>query len=492
MAISQTKYINIVSAAAGGAQVSQRDLIGRIFTSNYLVPANQVVEFSGGASAALESVADFFGTTSQEYKFAEKYFQVNAKNAMAPKKISFARYTNTAMAATLIGARNASTLSQLQALTAGTLSIVVNGVEKSDLTINLSGATSLADVASSITAVIDNGATCTYDAVNARFVLQTNDTGADQTLGFATGTIATALGWTESVAILSDGADATTPVDAVINSAKVSNNFFSFCFLGTTPTEDELVSVAQWVRTQNVRYMFSIPVTATNAESVANKVAGFDGTAVTLDLFDEMAMFMPMSRIAAIDWTQPNAVISMNFQQFDSITPSVQDDITASKYDALRVNYYGSTQQAGQTLSWYQPGVLMGTFHEMGVFAAEAWLKDSIFTNVLNVRLGLNSLPANDTGTSLVLAAISQTITEALYNGTILPGKTLGNTEKASILQITGNPDAWQSVQSAGYYLTADLQKYVENGITKYKVSYLLVYSKGDSINYVDGRDILI
>ena len=40
--------------------------------------------------------------------------------------------------------------------------------------------------------------------------------------------------------------------------------------------------------------------------------------------------------------------------------------------------------------------------------------------------------------------------------------------------------------------MTADLVQYTDNGVQKYKVSYLLVYSKGDSINYVDGRDIMI
>ncbi|MBQ2396443.1 MAG: hypothetical protein II304_05300, partial [Bacteroidales bacterium] len=71
-------------------------------------------------------------------------------------------------------------------------------------------------------------------------------------------------------------------------------------------------------------------------------------------------------------------------------------------------------------------------------------------------------------------------------------GKTFDATQKAYIKQITGDKNAWQSIQSVGYWFTASVEKYVESGIEKYKVSYLLVYAKGDSINFVDGKDILI
>ena len=48
MAISQNKYVNIISAVGGASSIVQRDLMGRVFTSNALVPAGQIIEFSGG------------------------------------------------------------------------------------------------------------------------------------------------------------------------------------------------------------------------------------------------------------------------------------------------------------------------------------------------------------------------------------------------------------------------------------------------------------
>lgn len=491
MSISQTKYINIVSAAGGTPLVGKRSLMGRIFTENVLVPVNQVIEFTGGSLAAKQSIGEYFGTTSAEYEFANKYFQTG-KTANAPQSISFARYASEALPATLIGTVNASTLSQLNSITAGTLTVTINGTEKEVSDINLSAATSLQAVATAIQAALDSEVNVTYNADLGRFVMSTTETGAAQSLGFATGTVATALGWTAGLAVLSDGFDGTDPVGAISESSALTNNFFSFTFLNITLTDEQLSALAQWVNGQNVRYMFSHAVTPTNASAVQQAVQGQDGVALTLDKFSEMAAFMPMSRIAAIDYNQANTALSMNFQQFTGVTASVRTDTEASLYDGLKINYYGSTQQAGQQVAWYQPGVLQGSISDMGVFANEAWLKDSFVADLLNLRLGLNSLPANTLGISLVLSTLMQTINQALFNGVILPGKKLDATQQAYITQITGNADAWLTVQSNGYYVDCDLEKYTENGVEKYKASFLLVYSKGDSINYIDGRDILI
>lgn len=488
MAISQNKYINIVSAVGGGETVRQRELIARVFTENYLVPAGQIVEFSGGSITALQNVGDYFGTDSAEYKFATKYFQVNKKGT-APQKIGFAGYATAARSAQVIGKRNATTLSALQAITTGTLVIGENSYSG----INLSSATDLANVATLLTAVVTgDGYAVTYDATNARFVLSTVATGSEVDIDYPTGTVAEALGWTQGVSILATGADATTPLDAVTETTELSNNFFSIYFLDIVLGTNDITAIAAWVSAQNVRYMLSLTVNPTNATTIQDLVKSYDGVALTLDKHDADAGFMPMSRIASIDYTLANAALSMYYQQFNGVEPSVNTTSEANTYDAIRVNYYGATSQAGQDVSFYQNGVLQGTINDMGVFANEAWLKDSFLTSLLNLRLGVDTLPANNTGVGLVLATLMDTVNLSLYNGVTLPGKTLNSTQKAYITQLTGDNDAWMKVQSNGYYLTADLVKYIENEVEKYKVKFLYVYSKGDSINYVDGRDIMI
>lgn len=489
MPIAQSKYINIISAVGGVPAVSQRELIGRVFTSNYLVPANTVVEFDGGSTIALKGVGEYFGLTSPEYAFAEKYFGFESKKGLHPKKISFARYLTEDVPAVVIGKSGVS-LSGLQSITDGDLELNINGSQETITGVNLSAVNSLTGVASAISsAITSNSVVCEYDESNGRFVLETVATGDGQTLSVAVSDLALALGF-ES-AIISDGANQKTAVECVSGMEEISNNFFSFTFLDSLGAGD-VVALAEWANSQNVRYMFSYTVNPTNAESIQALVKDLDGVALTLDIYNQHAGFMPMAAIAAIDYTRPNAGIDMMYQQFAGVEPSVDDMATADRYDAIKVNYYGATQQAGRQVAFYQNGVLQGSISSMGVFANEAWLKDNFFTNLLNLRLGLDSLPASQTGKSLVMNVMADTIELAKYNGVIQIGKNLNSTQKATITEITGNTDAWMSVQSAGYWLSADIVEYQEDGVQKYKISYLLVYGKGDSINFIDGRDILI
>lgn len=489
MAISQNKYINIVSAVGGGETIRQRDLMGRVFTANYLAPVGQVIEFTGGPTIALENIGEYFGVTSDEYAFASKYFQPN-KKGMSPQKISFSGVSTSDTSAMIIGVRDVK-LADIQAITTGTLSLTVNGTLKEYTNINLSSVSSLKNAGIALMVEVQNdGLVVEYE--NGRFVISTQDTGDGQVLGFAEGSVAELLGWTESDGVLVEGHDGMTALETVVDSEGLSNNFFSFCFLGVELSNNDITGLAEWVNTQNVKYLFSLGVTPNNAETIANLVKNYDGVALTLDIYDEMAEFMPMSRIASIDYTRPNSAISMFYQQFNGVNASVNKTSVAQEYDALRVNYYGATSQAGQDVLFYQNGVLQGSITDMGVYANEAWLKDSFVTGILNMRLALDTLPANNVGVGMVISSMMETINLSLYNGVTMPGKTLNNTQKAYITEITGDSDAWMAVQSNGYYLTADVVKYVEDNVEKYKVTFLYVYSKGDSINYVDGRDIMI
>lgn len=489
MPIAQTKYINIESATVGGSAVSQRELIGRVFTTNYLVPVNTVVEFDGGATAALASVGEYFGTTSEEYKFAEKYFGFQSKKGLRPKKIGFARYVAEAVPATVIGKKNPS-LADLQAVTAGELEFNLDGSQVSYKEINLSSATSLADVARLINEKISGGElSCEYDAENARFAIKTTSTGGNMSVMPVATDLGDKMGLT--FGIVSESGDAKSATDTVAKLEQVSNNFFSFAFL--MPLSDaDVVALAKWTDAQNIRYMFSLTVDPTNVKKTQELVKDYDGVCLTLDIYKADAGFIPMAAIAAIDYTRPNANIDMMYQMCQGVEPSVDDNEAAKEYDAIRVNYYGATQQAGRPVAFYQDGVLQGEVSSIGVYANEAWLKDTLFSALLNLRLGLDSLPASNTGRALVMGTMADVIEGAKVNGVIQIGKALTNAQKSTITEITGDEQAWMTVQSEGCWLAAEVERYTENGVEKFKISYLLVYSKGDSINFIDGRDILI
>lgn len=489
MAIPQTKYINIISAVGGTSQVSQRDLMGRVFTSNPIVPYGAVIEFTG-----LDSVGKYFGITSNEYIFAQKYFGYVSKSGNMAQKISFALHSSEALPARLYGASKVASLAYLQTFTSADFAINVDGTTYTLTGLDLSSVTSFADVAALIQGSINTQADDTvvsveYNALLSRFVFETASTTDESTIGYGVGDLAVAMGVAESNvgSVISDGSIAETGLKTITDSAALSNNFYSFTFL--TDVSSELTDIAAWVKAQNVRYMWSLAVTSANASTVASALSEYDG--VGLSLGSDL-VFLPMAIAAAVNYDLPNASVDYMYQQASGITTTVDNQTEQEAYDAIRVNYYGSTQQGGGIVSFYQDGKLLGSIASMGVYANEAWLKDAMFTNLLNLRLSLDSLPANESGLAYVKASMQEIIEKAQNNGVISVGKTLDATQKAYINQITGDKNAWQSIQSIGYWLSATVEKYTEAGTEKYKVTYLLVYAKGDSINYVDGKDIMI
>lgn len=495
MAISQTKYVNIISQVGGAEIVSQRELIGRIFTSNILVPVDTVIEFSGGAIAALKSVGEYFGITSDEYKRASDYFSFVSKKGTQPSKISFANASTTAISASLVGDTGVS-LNTIKSITAGEITIHYGENDYTLTAINMSSVTSFAEAASSLlSGDAASALECAYDATLGRFILSAKDTLAGTVAGVEIsvedGALASAFGFT-SVSLYQPGTTGQTKAGALASTTSISNNFLSFMFIDTV-TSGEAIEIAAWTTEQNVRYMFCVNSTTTeSAVSLASVLANYSGVAISYDPEDKIQI-LPMCAFASIDYTRPNAAINMMYQQHPTMNASVSSDTESDSLDAVRVNYYGRTQQAGQWIDFYQKGLLTGQISDMGVFVNEAWLKDAISSAILNLRLAMDTLPATSVGEGLVKAQISNVIQVALTNGVINPGKTLNATQKAYIAQVSGDSEAWLNVQSSGYWLGAEIVKETDqSGAESYKVHYTLIYAKGDSINFVDGTDILI
>jgi hypothetical protein len=183
------------------------------------------------------------------------------------------------------------------------------------------------------------------------------------------------------------------------------------------------------------------------------------------------------------------------FQIFN-VSPGVTNTTDSDTYDALRVNYYGRTQTAGQFLEFYQRGVLMGLAVnpvDMNVYANEQWLKDAAGAAIMELLLALAKVSANTKGRIQLMSQIQAVVDEALFNGTISVGKPFSNTQKLYISEITGDPEAWRQVQGIGYWLDCVMESYVtEDSRTEWKAVYTLVYSKDDIVRKVEGSHVLI
>lgn len=500
MAISIRKYVDIVSGVGAGATVRRRDLIGRIISTNPLIPTDTLVEFTD-----LESVLAYFGSTSEEYKRAAFYFGWISKNITRAKKLGFIRWADVAAAAQIFGNTTTKLLGTFTVITDGAFSLTIGGVTKNLSGIDLSAAASLAAVATAIQTAIRaetgtqfTGATVVYNAARKSFDFTSGATGAAPISVGAPGSgtnLLTVLGWNSLSTIVSDGADAQAVTDVLNASTEANNNFGSFLF---QPTLDlaEVVEAATWNAAQNVLYQYAVPVIKASAEAYYEALAGFAGVSVTIsETANEYPEMVPMIILAATDFTKRNSVQNYMFQVFN-LTPSVTTTADSDALDPLRANYYGRTQTAGQNLDFYQRGVLMGGSTapvDMNVYANEQWFKDACGAAIMELLLSLARVSANAKGRVQLLAQIQSVIDQAVFNGTISLDKPLTNTQKAFITEITGDPDAWRQVQGIGYWIDCVMQSYTTtDGRTEFKAVYTLVYGKDDAIRKVDGTHVLI
>jgi hypothetical protein len=296
-------------------------------------------------------------------------------------------------------------------------------------------------------------------------------------------------------AIWAIGADIETISETLNTSFTTSNNFGTFGFLtNLSLSNPQIVEAAQWNFALNNMFMYSVGVTPSNASALQALLVNIGGVGLTLSpaltplQYPEMA---PMMIAAATNYDAANSVQNYMFQLFSALTPSVSDDTDANGYDALKINYYGVTQQAGSQIAFYQRGSLLGPTTSpqgMNVYMNEVWLKDAASAAVLTMLLAETQIPANQEGRSILLGTLQAVVNAALNNGTIIPNKTLTPQQISFINGVTRGDTAWRQVQGIGYWLDATI---VPVG-SSYEAQYTLIYSKNDVINFVSGTHALI
>lgn len=507
MAVSQSNFVNITSGVGAATAEATRQLIGRLFTTNSLLPPQSYKEFSSAAD-----VGAYFGLASVEYLHALFYFSWVSKNITQPQLISFARWVSTATAGFIYGNQQSFLLSTFAAVTSGSLNLTIGATTATLTGINLSSAGTLAAVATDIQTAIQahtaGGADWTAATVayvpsptqggQPQFVLTGGVVGSEAIgIGVAgSGTdLGPLLGWANAGAIIAQGSAVETLTQTLTTSVGLSNNFGSFLFIPSL-NSTQTIEVATWNDGQNVLYQYMVPVTAATAAAIVADIQAFAGCAITLSpLSNEYPEMIPMTVLAATNYQGTNATQNYEFQTGFPCTPSVTDDTDYNTYVALGVNFYLQTQNAGQFINFYGQGVLTGTATDptdQNVYANEQWLKAALAAQLMSLLLGVANVSANIQGVAQITAVLQSTIQQAKANGTFSIGKPLDVVQQLYIANATGNPSAWQTVQAQGYWLNVVIVPFVVNSVTKYKAVYTLIYSKDDVIRLIQGSDVLI
>lgn len=493
MSISIERYVSITSGVAGAQAVAQRELIGLRFSTNPRAPVGAHLTVANADDAL-----DYFGASSDEYKFAAQYFgYTSPAPASKAERLRFAAHVDVARPARIYGEDVATTLAEFQAVTAGALTVTLAGVTANLAGINLSTAASLADVATAVTTAIASefaGSVVSYDALSGTFNLVTASTGTAKITVTSTA-LSELLGWGAG-AILSPGSDALSPLESLRAAEQVTDSFGSFSF-GATLTTGEIVEVATYNASLNLKYMYLQSVSTATAQAVSAAVLSIPSVGLVLNATaGEFKESIPQAIMAATNYSRRSATVNYMYRQVGGMTSDVSTDDGADLYDALRVNFFGNTANASREISFFQKGFLCGGATDaldMGVHANEQWLKAYLTARLLSLQLSLGKIPANNEGRGYVLAQVTDAANLAKFNGTILPGKTLTTAQQIAVTQITGDADAWRDVQINGYWADAAVvERTGEAGVTEYVIQYTLVYSKNDVVRKIQGSHNLI
>lgn len=319
------------------------------------------------------------------------------------------------------------------------------------------------------------------------------------------------------------------PVDALERINKDSNNFGSFCFLqGGDYTCEQMKDVVVANDGYNYKYLFSLafPFEAGGDESSSDESAATGDTEVkdaTAKAFQKYlsgsaetpsytgyclslgrvkdeddkdvnfnyAAMMPMTIFASTDYNRANTATFFMFKQFDTQLATVSSDEVADVYDSAFVNYVGLVQVNGRRRAFFQRGV-NGNGEGTAIYCNEVWLKSRIATDIIDLMLSVERIPANEDGELIISNLISADAEIGINNGVIERNKTLTADQRRKVYNLTQDNEAYRQIEQGGYYLEVTIEKGTRFNTEEYKAIYRLIYAKGDAICAVEGTHLLV
>lgn len=419
--------------AAGGAALA---LNGVILTADTSIPIGVVQSFPSA-----DAVGTWFGSSSNEKAMADVYFVGRNNATIAPAALLFAQYNAAAVSGYLrSGSFSAITLTQLKAITPGTLTITVGGVANTSASINLTGATSFSNAATIIQAAFTTPAfSVTYDALRQAFLFTSTATGAAATVIYATGAISAALLLTQATgATLSQGTAIRTPAQVMDSVALATLNWGLFTTVFEPITADKLLFAA-WTNSKQNR--FAYVAWDTSATAYANpdtasfmyqvKLAGYSGIVGVYNDYKHAAFVLGCA--ASIDFNRTNGRITFAFKYLSGLMPSVTDETIATNLETNGYNFIGQYATANDGFTFFYPGSVSGPYKFLDAYVNEIYFNSQLQLSLMLLLLQMNFIPYNDQGYTLIKAACMDPINQMINFGGIQSGVTLSALQIAAV-----------------------------------------------------------
>lgn len=456
--VSDIVSVNPGVISSGGSPLA---LNGVILSKNTLLPTGTVQSF-----VSPDSVSLFFGASSSEKSISETYFLGFDNSTIKPGTLYFAPYNDAARAAWLkSGSFTGVQASSLTSLT-GTLNILMDGGSYGTSTsISLTNASTFGLIATAVQSHLNSskpgGAgdlVVGWHADIDSFTITSSTTGASSTVAYATGTAAAGLKFTSATgSSLSQGAVVDTPSTAMNNVKAATQNWVDFTTIWE-PDLDNKKLFSVWTNSQNQRYMYvpwdtdiqAVTNGSTTAFGVVAKGLAYDGVVPVYNT-KELAAFV-LGCVASIDFSRTNGRITTAFKSQSGFLPTVTDQQLAANLLANGYSFYGKYATANDQFNFLYNGQMAGKWKWVDTFVDQVYLNSQLQLALISLLTSVKSIPYNEAGYSLIRAAMTDPITQALNFGSIRTGITMSESQKAQVNQSAGKEvSAFIGLQ--GYYL---------------------------------------
>ena len=460
MSIPANEIVSVTPSvlSAGGNPLA---LNGLILTEAACLPIGAPMPFPSASA-----VNDYFGPASTEYAMAAIYFNGFENSNMKPSSILFSRYASAPVGAFLRGAQSSLTLAQIKSIaTTNLMTVMVDGSVATCSNVDLSGATSPSNAAQLITSAF-SGTTApvvTYDSQFEAFVLTSGTTGVLSTIDYAAEALATTLNLTAvKGAVLSQGADTTTPGAHMAAVPAFTQNWVDFATTFEPITEDKK-AFANWTALTGGRYMYvawDTDVVATQTPGEANQsfgaylklndIGGVVPIYADADNGPLHAAFI-LGTTASIDFTETNGRITYAFKSGSSLLPAVTDDSISVNLLGNGYNFYGSYATANDNFTWFYNGQISGAYSWADSYINAVWLNNQLQLAMMTLFANTKSVPYNPLGYGLIRAAAQDPIDAAVNFGAMRGGVPLSALQAAEVNAASGTVID-QVLASRGWY----------------------------------------
>ena len=459
MAISASQIVQVLPRILTG---TGNDLVfnGMVLDDNVLLPAATPLSFSSA-----DFVAEYFGTNSDEYKFAAVYFGGYNNSQIKPSLLYFYRLTPEGAAPWVRGKTlsPAAALAAIKAVNAGDITISLSGTEYKATGIDFSAVTSLSEAASVLQTALttkDAEVTVGYNSVNDAFTITSTEVGEQESIAVPTGTAAVALGFDEETATVSAGEDATDAVGSMTNLTRQFQNFVTFTTLAE-PEDTDALALASWVSSQanaGTMYLYvcwdssKANLDATNTTVIAEQIKALNATGTTVVYPSYKIAAFVMGTAASIAWDQTNGTITFAFKAQSGLAADVTDTQHSVALLGHGVNFIGNYATRNDNFIFFYNGQMFGEWAWIDTYLNACYLCNKLQVQLMAMFTSNRRIPYTSAGYAIIRANCRDVIEAAINNGVINIGVSLSNAQKSQLTSELGG-DFSDEIYNNGYYL---------------------------------------